>query len=207
MKHTLTVLLLIGFVAVNASYAEKYDNGKIIFTDGKSRTGLVETTMGDAFVRFKSSKDSEPEKIESEKIKTIIYLEDDKKTTEVEYDRIKVYLGWGQKRISDFGWYQVVERGFATLYVKGTTMQGSVYNPNSKAGFLDYFVMRNGEPAAKMIANIAGANNNQTFRAKAPLYFQDYPELAAKIKSKEYTWKDLLPVIKEYNTWASKKKK
>jgi hypothetical protein len=163
--------------------------------------------MGDDFIRFKSSKDSQPEKIVSEKIKTIVYLNDDNKTIEVEYDRIKVYLGWGQTRISNFGWYQVAERGIATLYVRGTVMQGSIANPNSTAGFQDYFIIRNGEPAAKMIANIAGANNNQTFRAKAPLYFSDYPELAEKIKSKEYTWKDLVASVKEYNTWAQSKKK
>ena len=205
MRFFLTAFLIsIGFL-VNA--AEKYDNGKLIFMDGKSRTGFVETSMGDNFINFKSSKNAEPEKIASDKIKTIIYLEDDGKTIEVEYDRVKVYLGWKQERISDFGWYQVAERGIATLYVKGTVMQGSIGNPNAKAGFQDYFIIRDGEPAAKMIANIAGANNNQTFRAKAPLYFADYPELAEKIKSKVYTWKDLVTSVKEYNKWAGSKKK
>ncbi|HEX8041250.1 MAG TPA: hypothetical protein VF490_19010 [Chryseosolibacter sp.] len=204
MKN-ITVILL--FILGTTAYAEKYDDGKIVLTDGTSRAGLVETSMGLDFVRFKSSKDAEAEKIASEKIKTIIYFEDDKKTTEAEYDRIKVYLGWKQERISDFGWLQVVERGIATLYVRGTQMQGSVYNANSKANFLDYFIIRDGEPAAKMIANVAGANNNQTYRAKAPLYFADYPELAEKIKTKEYTWKDLLTSVKEYNTWAASKKK
>jgi hypothetical protein len=85
-------------------------------------------------------------------------------------------------------------------------MRGSIYNTTT-AGFLDYFVIREGEPAGKMIANIAGANNNQTFRAKAPLYFSDYPELAEKIKSKEYRWKDLIPVVREYNKWAESKNK
>jgi len=43
-------------------------------------------------------------------------LKEDKQTTAVECDYIKVYLGWGQKRISDYGWYQVVEKGIVTLY-------------------------------------------------------------------------------------------
>ncbi|HEU5292060.1 MAG TPA: hypothetical protein VFU05_15525 [Cyclobacteriaceae bacterium] len=206
MKNFIVILLLI--VASNTvNGADKYDNGKLIFTDGTSRVGWVETSMGDDYINFKSSKTAEPEKVPAEKIKTIVYLNDDGKTTEIEYDRIKVYLGWKQTRISDFGWYQVVERGIATLYVKGTTMQGSIYNPNSVAGFQDYFIIRADEPAAKMIANIAGANNNQTYRAKAPLYFADYPELAKKIETKEYTWKDLLTSVKEYNTWAASKKK
>jgi hypothetical protein len=206
MKTLYTIIALFGSVSFSHA-ADDYDNGKLIFTDGKTRAGFVETYMGDDFIRFKTSKDAQPEKIPSEKIKTIVYLGDDNKTTEIEYDRVKVYLGWQQTRISDFGWYQVVVRGIATLYVKGTVLQGSISNPNSKAGFQDYFIIRDGEPAAKMIANIAGANNNQTFRAKAPDYFADYPELAEKIKSKEYTWKDLVTAVKEYNTWAASKKK
>jgi hypothetical protein len=205
MRNLLTALFL--FVcSVVANAAEKYGYGKLVFIDGTSRIGLVETTLSNDFVHFKSSKDSEPEKIASEKIKAIAYLKDDKKTTEVEYDYIKVYLGWGQKRISDYGWYQVVEKGIVTLYVRSTTMRGSIYNTTT-AGFLDYFVIRDGEPAAKMIANVSSFNNNQTFRAKAPPYFSDYPELAAKIKSKEYTWKDLIPVVREYNKWEESNKK
>jgi hypothetical protein len=204
------IVLFILVAVVQTSLAQlgtKYDDAKIIFIDGKTRTGLAETSMGDTFLYFKSSKEAEPEKIDVTKLNTIVYLEDDKKKVEVEYDRIKVYLGWKQERISDYAWFQVVERGIATLYVKSTTMQGSIYNANSKAGFLDYFVIRKGEPAAKMIANVSTMNNNQTFKAKAPLYFEDYPELAEKIKTKVYTWKDLLPVIKEYNVWAAARKK
>ena len=206
MKNIFAVLFLLIFSGI-ANAEDNYDNGKLVFTDGTSRTGWVETFMGADFIRFKSSKDAQYEKIASEKIKTIIYLTDDNKSIEVEYDRIKVYLGWKQDRISKYGWYRVVERGIATLYIKGTVMQGSIGNPNSKAGFQDYFVIREGEPAAKMIANISSMNNNQTFRAKAPLYFADYPELAKKIESKEYKWKDLVTSVKEYNKWAESIKK
>jgi hypothetical protein len=79
-------------------------------------------------------------------------------------------------------------------------------NGLNTAGFLDYYCIRDGEVAAKLICQVSGANNNQTFRAKAPLYFEDYPELAAKIESKEYTWRDLVPVVQEYNKWAANKK-
>jgi hypothetical protein len=47
-------------------------------------------------------------------------------------------------------------------------------------------------------------NNNQAFKAKAPLYFSDYPELAEKIKNKEYTWKNLEEVVDIYNEWAQR---
>lgn len=204
MKKLLTFLSLLTFTLV--ANATKYAYAKVVLTDGTSRIGLVETSLDNDYVRFKSADGAEPEKIAADGIKTVAYLKEDQQTTVVEYDRIKVYLGWGQKRISDYAWFEVVERGIATLYVRGTTMRGSIYGTGT-AGFLDYFIMRDGEPAAKMIANVSGANNNQTFRAKAPLYFADYPELAEKIKSKEYTWKNLVPVVKEYNTWAAANKK
>ena len=204
MKKLLTFLSLLAFTLV--ANATKYAYAKVVLTDGTSRIGLVETSLDNDYVRFKSADGAEPEKIAADGIKTVAYLKEDQQTTVVEYDRIKVYLGWGQKRISDYAWFEVVERGIATLYVRGTTMRGSIYGTGT-AGFLDYFIMRDGEPAAKMIANVSGANNNQTFRAKAPLYFADYPELAEKIKSKEYTWKNLVPVVKEYNTWAGANKK
>lgn len=200
MKYLLTLLFLIPACFAGAQISIKYTKAKVIFADGTSRSGLAETRAGGGFLYFKPSEDAEPEKLEETGLKTIIYNFGDK---DIEFDRIKVYLGWKQKRISNFGWFQVVERGTATLYVKATTMQTSMYDVLSTAGFQDYYVMRPGEPAAKLIANISGANNNQTFRAKAPLYFQDYPELADKIKSKEYTWKDLVPAVQEYNAWTA----
>src|SRR5262245_24227977 len=106
-KITLLVLLCSLNFALVAK--DDYDNGKMIFVDGTVKTGFVETTMGDEFVRFKKSEKDEAEKVPSEKIASIVYLNDDNKTIEVEYDRVKVYLGWKQERISDYGWYRVVE--------------------------------------------------------------------------------------------------
>jgi len=205
MKNLFTLLFLFVFSIV-ANAGTKYGYCKLIFADGTSRIGLVETSFNKD-VRFKSSDDSDPEKIPSEKLKTIAFLKEDGKTTVIEYDYIKVYLGWGQKRISDSYWFEVVQRGIATLYVKRSEMRGSIYNANSTVGFLDYYIIRDGEPAAKWISNAAGINSNQLFHAKAPLYFADYPELAEKIRSKEYTWKVLGTVVKEYNKWAEANKK
>jgi len=204
MKKLFTLLLLFTF-SIAANAGGKYGYCKVVFADGTSRVGLVETSL-DKEVRFKSSDGAEPEKIPSEKIKTVAFLKEDGITAAVEYDYIKVYLGWGQKRISDYAWFEVLQRGIATLYLRRTEMRGSIYNTTT-AGFLDYYVMRDGEPAAKMISNVSSFNNNQTFHAKAPLYFADYPELAEKIKSKEYTWKELGTVVRKYNEWAAANKK
>jgi hypothetical protein len=184
------------------SVADSYYDATVFFTNGKSRKGLVESTLGTDYILFKNSKDSKEEKIEASTLSRLVFTI---KNETREFHILKVYLGWGQKRISDPMWLKVVEKGVATLYVNQTTMTSQ--NGLNSAGFLDYYVIRSGEPAAKMIANVSSANNNQTFRAKAPLYFEDYPELAAKIKSKEYTWKDLTTVVQEYNKWATKKSK
>jgi hypothetical protein len=199
MKTLLTFIII---VAAQLTCFSKFHEAKIVFADGKSRSGFAESDFGGKYLLFKASEKAEAEKIETASLSKIIYKIDNET---FEYHRLKVYLGWGQKRISDPSWLEVVERGIATLYVIRTTMSSA--NGMNKAGFQDYYCIREGEPAAKMIANISSANNNQTFRAKAPLYFEDYPELAEKIKSKEYTWKDLVPVVKEYNKWAAAKNK
>ncbi len=199
MKFGLTLSIIL-FVSAT-SLAGTYYKATVVFADGKSKSGLVEAALSD-YVLFKASENAKPEKIESALLKSVSIQGKDEVR---EYYYVKVYLGWGQKRISDPMWLKVVEKGTATLFVNNTTMRGSIHN-TTQAGFSDYYCIRAGEPAAKMIANISSLNNNQTFRAKAPLYFDDYPELAAKIKSKEYTWKDLQIVVKEYNAWVAKKK-
>lgn len=184
----------------STSFADTYYKATVVYLDGKTKSGLVESTLAETIL-FKTSEKAAAEKIESSLLKSVsLQVKDELR----EFFYVKVYLGWGQKRISDPMWLRVVEKGIATLFVNRTTM--SDRSGMNKAGFEDYYIIRAGEPAAKMIANISTLNNNQTFRAKAPLYFADYPELAAKIKSKEYTWKDLIPVVKEYNKWAQVKK-
>ena len=204
MKKLFTLLFLFAFTIV-ANAREKYGYARLTFVDGTSRIGLVGTEFKKE-VDFKLADGSEPETIPSEKLRTITFLKEDGKTPSIEFDYIRVYLGWGQKRISDYYWFEVVQRGIATLYVHRTEMRGSIYNTTT-AGFLDYYIIRDGEPAAKMISDVAGINSNQTFRAKAHLYFADYPELAEKIKSKEYTWKELGTVVRMYNEWAAANKK
>jgi hypothetical protein len=199
MKQILLTLVVTFFSM--AAYADDYYDATVVFLDGKSKKGLVESTLSTDFIRFKSNKNAQEEKIESSKVGKVIFTI---KNETREFHILKVYLGWGQKRISDPMWLKVVEKGIATLYVNRTTM--SSQDGMNTAGFLDYYVIRDGEPAAKMIANVSTLNNNQTFRAKAPLYFADYPELAEKIKSKEYTWEHLTTVVQEYNKWAAKKK-
>ena len=71
-----------------------------------------------------------------------------------------------------------------TVLTIPTTIRNGITSFGGSAKFIDYYVIRDNEPAAKVYATISTFNNNQTFKAKAPLYFADYLELTAKIKTK-----------------------
>src|SRR5882724_2948295 len=159
MKHalTFTIVFFIGFT----SFADTYYKATVVFTDGKSKNGLVESTLYADYILFKSTETAKEEKIESSTVKSVALTI---KNEIRKFHILKVYLGWGQKRISDSMWLRGVEKGIATLYVNKTTM--SDRSGLNKAGFEDYYIISAGEPAAKMIANISTLNNNQTFRAK-----------------------------------------
>ena len=94
-----------------------------------------------------------------------------------------------------------------TVLTIPTTIRNGITSFRGPAKFIDYYVIRDNEPAAKVYATISTFNNNQTFKAKAPLYFADYLELTAKIKTKVYTWKNLKEVVKIYSDWAKGNKK
>lgn len=194
-------------IAVSTFAAKNFYTASLYLNNGTIKSGLatfVDYESG-VYIGFKAKNDSEVEKIESIQIKKIIYTFEEE---EFEFVYSKVYKGWKQIEIKGPIWLEVVKKGVASLYVVKTIVEGGVMPTNrTSVTFRDYYIMRDGEPAAKLIATIASANNNQTFRAKAPLYFADYPELATKIKNKEYTWRNLEEVVDIYNNWAKQQKK
>jgi hypothetical protein len=201
---------LIASMAVTTFAAKDYYSAKVYFNSGSVKSGLATFVENgpDDFILFKKNEESEAEKIASNSIVKIIYTFDKK---DYEYVFLKVYKGWKQVEITGPIWLETVKKGTATLYVTSTVLSspgrmsssGAVSGGGS-ATFHDYYILRKGEPAAKIIATISTLNNNQTFRAKAPLYFSDYPELANKIKDKTYTWNNLEEVVDIYNEWAAK---
>lgn len=205
MKQLLFSLLIL-CCSASTFAAKQYYKASVYLKDGSTKQGLATDVMAELgeFVFFKTTEDAKAEKIESILVNKIIYTINDE---EYELVYIKVYKGWKQVEIKGPVWLQVVKKGVATLYVTTTVFRPAAGNTTSgSATFHDYYIMREGEPAAKLIATISTFNNNQTFKAKAPLYFSDYPELAKKIKNKTYTWKNLEEVVDIYNEWAEKKK-
>ncbi|HEX2975987.1 MAG TPA: hypothetical protein VHO68_08615 [Bacteroidales bacterium] len=205
MKKLILPLLLM-WLSVTAFSAGQYYKAVVYMKDGSVKHGLATDVMNEKeFIVFKINEKAKDEKIEFNLVKKMVYTIDNE-NYELVY--IKVYAGWKQVEIKGPIWLQLVKKGPATLYVTTTVMGGAPTNKTAgTATFHDYYIMRDGEPAAKLFATISTLNNNQTFRAKAPLYFADYPELAEKIKNKTYTWENLEEVVDIYNKWAQNKKK
>src|SRR5258706_2162179 len=163
MKKSIVLILLI--FTIGFASAEKFSKGKIIFNDGKFKTGFIESSWSRTIL-FKSSESAQPEKIKADDLKTVVYIKDDGTTDEL--DRIRRYGLFN--KLTDYEWLHVSERGAVTIYVIGVTMGA---NTTRKANFVDYYAIREGEPGAKMIASVSGGNPNSVFRNKASIYFAD----------------------------------
>ncbi len=209
------LLFLMTLLSATLTYAiggKQFYKAKVVYKHGDVETGLINFVNGETkdFISYKQSEDSKVEKVEVSKLAKVIYIDD---SGEYEYAPIMVYAGWKQVKIKGPIWLGLVKKGVASLYMTTTVLSSptmisstGVRSEGGSATFKDYYIIRDGEPAAKLIATISTMNNNQTYKAKAPLYFSDYPELAKKIKKKEYTWKNLEEVVDIYNKWAQENK-
>jgi hypothetical protein len=173
----------------------------LYFIDGTERSGFANLITSDCkHVVFRETQSGKSEKIPSSGLRTITYSNEKEKH---EYDRIYVYAGISQKRVKGPYWLKVVKRGFASLYTVDVHMAGGQYSHGAK--FTDFYIMREGERAAKLISTVAAMNSNSVFRSNAPKYFSDYPELAEKIRDREYKYNDLEIVVDLYNEWIRNK--
>ena len=212
MKHFFWIVVLT--LSANMAFGQHtYCKAVVYMKDGSVKTSKVAILLSesDKYLYCADKEESKTYKIPSDSALKIVYFQDNEK---VVFDRLKVYKGWSLKNIGkEAVWLNRLDSGVVRLYSKLTilsvpeTIHNGITNLGSSVKFIDYYVIRDNEPAAKVYATISTLNNNQTFRAKAPSYFADYPELAEKIKTKVYTWKNLKEVVKIYNEWAKENKK
>lgn len=103
----------------------------------------------------------------------------------------------------------VVMKGILTVYfdngVSYTNMMS--YGMIASTNYNNYYALREGEDAAKLISGYVNgqANPNVLFKMFASRYFEDYPELSKKIKDKVYKYDDILKVCNEYINWKKSK--
>ncbi len=188
MKHLLSILfLLVAYISYGAFY-----EGTLVYKNGRSRTGFIEAKLGEA-VRFKPWMQAEEEKINSNTLKGVILKTDSGREVR-EYH----YIITGQKKNTE-SWLKLVEKGVVSLYV---TEVVSHHDGVDQFTTEDFFCVREGETPQQ----VASYGSNHTFHAKAPLYFADYPQLAEKIRAKQYLWHDLQNIVKKYNEWIATRK-
>jgi hypothetical protein len=77
------------------------------------------------------------------------------------------------------------------------------YGMMISTNYNNYYAIREGEDAAKLISGYVNgqANPNVLFKMFASKYFEDYPELSKKIKDKVYKYDDIIKVCIEYINW------
>lgn len=199
------------FLSVSISsqvLAARFIPAKLIFTDGKVLNGFATPPdkPTDKRIAFRATENGEKVIYDSELLKTIVLTYEDGVN---EYDRVKTYNYTGKKLV-DPVWLLVLSRGYTTLYFalkEGQTMMRSTGMSTAPADKY-WLCMREGEEGASIVSWVIGKiNANGTFKVKAAEYFKDYPQLAAKIEDKTYTYKDIDEVVKEYNTWKTPKPK
>lgn len=103
----------------------------------------------------------------------------------------------------------VIMKGVLTLYfdngVSYTNMMS--YGMITSTNYNNYYALREGEDAAKLISGYVNGqvNKNLLFKIFASKYFEDYPELSKKIQDKVYKYDDILKVCNEYINWKKSK--
>lgn len=184
MKKILIGALLL--VAFN-SYA-KYYPGSLVFENGKSREGFIDSNLGGTIL-FKGWADAEPEEIAATSIKTVwLKTNEGHKMNEYRYLPVDIGSNGGNRM-----WLKLVEKGKVSLFAYETILQKE---GSDKVEVLYYYCIREGGYWARLI----GARNNALlFISKATEFFADKQEFVEKIMNKEYTWENAQQLVRDYN--------
>jgi len=212
-----SILLLIVFSSsVNAQW---YEAAVLVMNDGTVKKGSAQYVVDThKRLRFKSSIDGKSESLTHQDIKRITYYFPNDTTI---FERLSYYTNIKSNKLIHDSWFELVQPGYVSIYLvrvslgggKTIVKSGSSETPSidvikhDPAKFKDYYAFKEGEPGGRQISSVSSMNNNAVFKKFAPIYFSDYPELAEKIKNKEYTYEDILEVTNIYNDWIAAKKK
>jgi hypothetical protein len=161
--------------------AQVFLPGKLITTDGDTLVGLV-SEQGGVTWGYKESKNS-AEHIYTRR-QVVGFERRDEKYEEYE---VEVLRGKFPERVKDF--LLVVEEGQVRLLrYDGKGIHNSDH--------VCYYLHEKGMHMPLRI-NVDEGN----FKVQMRQYFSDYPELAARIKSKELKYENVQEIVTTYNTW------
>lgn len=116
MKKLFVVLLMLCSFVANA---QKFQPAKLVFTNGKSITGLAKApTAADKYIIMKRDEKAPKEKISSDELTKIILTEEGSEPLEY----VREYSAINGKKSANPLWMQVIVSGPATLYGLGSAM-------------------------------------------------------------------------------------
>jgi hypothetical protein len=202
------VLFILFFTTVTA---QPFNRAELVFNDGSIKSGFAQSVLETKKkIKFKETEDGEKVTFLHAELKRVSYFFDTDTTILERHDYFPAIKA---KKAQKDGWFLLLKKGYVSLYFARSTIGGGMStNPatgqmqmNGTASFKEYYVVRPDETALMLVSVVASLNSNATFKMYAPIYFSDYPELAEKIKKKEYTYKDLEEVIDIYNAWIAAK--
>lgn len=213
MNNVIAIFLLLASLPISTKAG--YLTAKLVYVNGTETTGLAEYPDEPVakYINFKADKKSDKQKISSEELKKIVFYNEKNEPFEVERIKTWQYNLKRERKIGPPVWLFVVVRGPVTLYT--ITAGGSVTYKTTGASIVPSdtycFVKKESESEGTLIhykinATISVAKN-ATFHAMGQEYFADNAAIAEKIKTKEYTYKDVVTVVETYNDWVKKGKK
>ena len=194
------LIFFLTFFCVNVQ-AQTFLKTVIFLHDGTQINCLARLpVMDEKTIRFKIGDNSKVQKMNSKDIKLVRYYLRGDKILEIEYLRYSSFfeMSYNRKNVFAAEWIEVLERGDITLYLT----QESSRSGQRKAFTYHYYVKRENEEHATEIAYIRYKNGFLIYRMEADDYFADIPYIENKIENREegYTAKDIVSIVKEYNT-------
>lgn len=179
MRQYFFLLLLIGMGS--AASAQVYLPGKLVTADGDTLEGLVAEQGGITF-GYRKDKNA-PERIYQRK-EVVAYV---RKDEHFEEHTVEVLRGKFPERVKDYLTVKV-EGQVRLLQYEGKAILGGEY--------IGLYLHEHGMEMPQRV-NMDPGN----FRKQMSVYFGDYAELAARIKSKELTYANTEEIVKLYNAW------
>ncbi|MES2545815.1 MAG: hypothetical protein V4548_13095 [Bacteroidota bacterium] len=177
----------------------KIEDGTIYLSNGKQLTGKVNYPINSAESYISINIKKKKQSIDKTQIDKIVY---NTSSGPLEYYNLKIFRNKKKNKIRK-------NKKIVALSIKGKVSlyfsQGSHYeqrgNMSVPVYFTEYYCKRENEEAASLIHVDNGVvNPNAYFRYFAKRYFSDNPEIVAKIKSKEFTYRNLIEVVQFYNS-------
>jgi hypothetical protein len=208
-------LLILFFALSLSAHAKDFFKAKLIYNNGKflnCYASFFENPYQKEII-YKLELKSKTQEIKSIELKKIVFYEN---SDSVEFELITTYRILSSKP-DDPCWMVRLIKGNCKLYYAFTEgyshfsgiNEFGAMKFNSKLDSYMLACIRPNEPYATIMAVYQKGglviNANTGFRKAGSEYFSDYPELASKISSKEYNYKDVVKVVEIYNDWKSKK--